>query len=600
MARSFNGSSDYIDCGTGVSSPANLTVLCWVNTTASADSTYKGIVGRNQNAAGGYRLYAGASGNKFAFYADLVGHGTTGIDPFTMGSAISNGTWYCVGATVDSGSAGMTAYLNGSSAGTMPTSGGLASASSNFIIGQDEQVAGARFLNGLVAEVAIWSVVLSTTDIARFANGERAYTINPAHLIGYWPLDGLSSPEPDISGNGNNGTLTGTSKASSDPPVDPFFTTQYYTLPRGYEEIRYREYTWRDRRVQIRGKDTLPRNKFQYEVPKGPIPGITLSTHTDRRVQVRGLDKLPKNKYQYEVPASPVPGIKLRTWTQDTTYLIGQDTLPKNNFILGVPAGPVKGFDWIWPLAQVNRTLVQLPFNQDSWPNPNTIKFADVSWIDYIIPAGQDRLPFNPPVWVVPKGPQYQVYDWQDFVIPTGQDLLPFLNRWENPRSPSKFVDSFTDSGLSLTSIVQLPFNQYQWPNPIGPISGKDWQFYLIPVGQDKLPFRQSDWPVPKGYVPGQWFVQNNTIYIPVIAEQPSLNQFVLDVPKGSYYPLSTWLQSLALYLPTPIPPPPEQAFGGRIVTIDEWKHPTKSMIKFAATELGRKGGYYSALRRKQ
>ena len=35
--------------------------------------------------------------------------------------------------------------------------------------------------------------------------------------IGYWPLDGISSPEPDLSGNWHPGTLTGTTYAD-DPP----------------------------------------------------------------------------------------------------------------------------------------------------------------------------------------------------------------------------------------------------------------------------------------------------------------------------------------------------------------------------------------------
>ena len=48
------------------------------------------------------------------------------------------------------------------------------------------------------------------------------FGIIPAHLMsdvkGFWPLWGVATPEPDLSGNGNNGTVTGAVVADG-PPV---------------------------------------------------------------------------------------------------------------------------------------------------------------------------------------------------------------------------------------------------------------------------------------------------------------------------------------------------------------------------------------------
>lgn len=65
---------------------------------------------------------------------------------------------------------------------------------------------------GAVAEVAIGNTVLSGVQIAALAaSTDGAVDVFGASLIGYWHLCGEDSPEPDASGNGNDGVL-------SDPP----------------------------------------------------------------------------------------------------------------------------------------------------------------------------------------------------------------------------------------------------------------------------------------------------------------------------------------------------------------------------------------------
>ena len=78
------------------------------------------------------------------------------------------------------------------------------------------------WFNGRLADIGLWTgVKLTATEAAALAKGARPYQIRTGSLKGYWPLDGLQTTEPDLSGLLNNGTLTGTALAFG-PPYRPF------------------------------------------------------------------------------------------------------------------------------------------------------------------------------------------------------------------------------------------------------------------------------------------------------------------------------------------------------------------------------------------
>ena len=74
-----------------------------------------------------------------------------------------------------------------------------------------------QYLNGRLAEAAIHTAALSAGEMLALSRGVRPTRVRPQSLAGYWPLWGLSSPEPDLSGSANNGTLHGTSQADHAP-----------------------------------------------------------------------------------------------------------------------------------------------------------------------------------------------------------------------------------------------------------------------------------------------------------------------------------------------------------------------------------------------
>lgn len=205
MARSFNGSSDEVDIGNiAILKPASLTISVWCNPTDFVNS-YAGVV--TNYSGSGTGIFVRTDG-KPAFYSGSV------VDPFT--ATLTAGTWAHLAGTASAGIA-QTAYFNGAPAGTGSATGPVYS--TDMKIG----MVNTRF-KGSIADVAMWSVVLTASEIAALAAGARPHRIRTASLVGYWPLDGIQSPEPDLSGNANSGTLTGTALAAG-PPIT--LSTQY-------------------------------------------------------------------------------------------------------------------------------------------------------------------------------------------------------------------------------------------------------------------------------------------------------------------------------------------------------------------------------------
>jgi hypothetical protein len=155
----------------------------------------------------------GGSPNKMAIYGEASG-GSFHYDPGS--TTISLNTWYHLAFTYNSTS-GLTGYVNGAVDGTAAASGTLAAATS-LVMGQGT---GGTNFPGRVADAAVWNTTLTAGEVLSLSQGARPKDVRPGSIIGYWPLDGLVSPEPDMSGGHNSGTLTGTSLAPG-PPVMMF------------------------------------------------------------------------------------------------------------------------------------------------------------------------------------------------------------------------------------------------------------------------------------------------------------------------------------------------------------------------------------------
>jgi hypothetical protein len=183
--------------------------------TGTLSNAYSTIIGSN-DVAGHYAQIHAKSTGQLAYYVN-GGTGSVAVDP---GSAtLTAGVWYHIGLAYDSIN-GLKTYVNGVSDGTAGGVGTISSATVAFRLGYDPQTAGRHF-PGTIADGALWNTNLTTAEFLALSKGARPGTIRPGSLMVWQPLDGIQSPEPDLSGNKKNGTLTGTAPAFG-PPIVPF------------------------------------------------------------------------------------------------------------------------------------------------------------------------------------------------------------------------------------------------------------------------------------------------------------------------------------------------------------------------------------------
>lgn len=212
MARSFNGTSDVIALTAGGQAYTGTeSFAAWIKF-ASVNVTGDILCGNSSPSLGYVFRWHGASGTTGAIellhtFTLLIGASNT--------QTVTTGVWYHAGVSYDG--TNFIFYWNGVNAGSGSQAAIVVSA--QYFIGSSGS--SSEWWNGSLADIASWNIVLSAGEFAALAQGARPGKIRRANLNGWWPLDGLQSPEPDYSGNIFNGTLTGTALAAG-PPVMQF------------------------------------------------------------------------------------------------------------------------------------------------------------------------------------------------------------------------------------------------------------------------------------------------------------------------------------------------------------------------------------------
>jgi len=224
MARSFNGTSNRITLSKASLTGIPVTISAWINPSSLSSAQREIFI---------IQLSSFATIIAIEYRPDLAGNtiygnfnGASGnAAPFATAQITNANQWYH-GCVIAYSATSTAAFLNGGNKGTSAVNFGTQSAPNLSFIGSYNS---GGFFAGSIADVAVWNVALSDAEVTALAQGIRPQFVRPASLVGWWPLDGILSPESDLSGNRNNGVLTGTTLANG-PPIT-LFTPKNRTPP---------------------------------------------------------------------------------------------------------------------------------------------------------------------------------------------------------------------------------------------------------------------------------------------------------------------------------------------------------------------------------
>lgn len=209
MGRDFNGSSDEIivsdDAALDVT---NVTLMAWFN--ADGWTTNDFIISKTDSAtddAYGMGISAEGTDDLKAIIGTAATERIMNADDGGAGRPL--GSWHLLTMTYTSGSWKL--WFDGVEQKEITTfTGDLDQTAADIHIGRLRALG--LFFDGIIAECVIWDGVLSDEVMLSLFRGVNPFSIRSKTLVYYCPLWGNESPEVDYSGNGNTGTLTGTTK----------------------------------------------------------------------------------------------------------------------------------------------------------------------------------------------------------------------------------------------------------------------------------------------------------------------------------------------------------------------------------------------------
>lgn len=218
MSRTFDGTNTFhLDAAVATISAPPITMFAWAKLAALGAARQMLNVGTSASASNRMALSVVAANN--GRFSDQDGSARDAIS--TTPTIADTTNWHLItGGAVDhtvTGRFGMVdAYYPGKGSGT----GGTSAPSAPNCMRISGSPDGANNMNGLLAHVGFYSVVLTDAEIEilrRFG----PLAVQRANLVEYWPLTGNNSPEPSYGSSATSMTLTGAVVYSTDNPIFP-------------------------------------------------------------------------------------------------------------------------------------------------------------------------------------------------------------------------------------------------------------------------------------------------------------------------------------------------------------------------------------------
>jgi len=207
MARDFDGGgSQFLRVEVAVVTAAAFTVSLLFNLTAlAANSAFFWMGDKDDNTS--FWAMEALTNSTVRWRATSGGSGSA-----VTGNTVSTATWHH-GFAIEASATSRTIMLDGDTgnAGTDTTSKAPNGGNDRTSLGRFDDAGPSNDLDGLIAEVAVWNVALTTGDGVVLSKGTSPLLMRPNNLVAYWPLTSpvaTAALEPDLVG-GNGMTVTG-------------------------------------------------------------------------------------------------------------------------------------------------------------------------------------------------------------------------------------------------------------------------------------------------------------------------------------------------------------------------------------------------------
>jgi len=225
MSKNFNGSTDEIAVPTGTIAVLPTTIVAWVRGETRGEGNLGAVLHCASTGGGTILRFANTGTNQWHFIIERV-DGITDHSALTTDNAVPFNVWTLVAGSFVAGDGGPRIWLGDldtpmaeASYTTRANAAGGTSDDNitNVEIGEN---AGNGHFDGDIAHLSIWEGVLSLDEL----NMLRIFPYAPMHkfsgktLKAYWPLwESAAATALDHTGNGWNGTVTGTAVAEEPP-----------------------------------------------------------------------------------------------------------------------------------------------------------------------------------------------------------------------------------------------------------------------------------------------------------------------------------------------------------------------------------------------
>ena len=220
----FDGTNDYVsvpNLATYLTNNATaISISAWIKLNTTSDGSYEIL----RVSDGSFGIYFSTYKSGSTFKSTICGFRTGGAyNQIINATNIFDGAWHHVVYTYDQPTNAIKGYIDGSletPANTQASGSPAWSTYTRLDIGSN--AGSSIFFNGLIDEVAVWSSVLSASDVTAIYNSGTPDDLSSYSPIGWWRMgdndSGTGTTITDQGSEGNDGTLTNGPTFSTDIP----------------------------------------------------------------------------------------------------------------------------------------------------------------------------------------------------------------------------------------------------------------------------------------------------------------------------------------------------------------------------------------------